>query len=533
MMVFAAGCSAPPAAAPPTSIVAPVLSPPSEDLTVVDDADAAAAALQASAALFQSSPVAVIADQPQVLAGASVSVALGVPLFSAAADPAALEAELDRLGTGHLVMLGEPPENFEAGDRSLVAPAPTETSLEQTLGIDFEVREVTAGESIAAVGGLTAAEPVLLLPSGGATDFTSPPDDSGSAQLPPLGTAEPLSGAVALVLDEPAALPALATVRAAGADVVRMSPNQPNPQASATAIEALAAHPEDPVLVLGAGFARETSLDWKIRSARTGLQLSGGGQLLFPSHLMVALYGTPGTPSLGVLGEQDLPASIDRARRHADAYTKLTDKTVLPGFEVIATVASGSAGSDGDYSNELDPVRLGEWAKAATAAGMYVILDLQPGRTDFVTQAKQYESILTLPWVGLALDPEWRLAPGEKHLVNIGSVHSSEVNAVEDYLAGLVREHSLPPKLMVLHQFRSDMVTDRAGVEVDHDEVTVLIHADGQGSQPEKQATWKRLHTDAPDVAWGWKNFYDEDKPMLDARHTMQVKPLPNLITYQ
>ena len=85
----------------------------------------------------------------------------------------------------------------------------------------------------------------------------------------------------------------------------------------------------------------------------------------------------------------------------------------------------------------------------------------------------------------------------------------------------------------MLHQFRSDMIEDRAGVDVGRPEVTVLIHADGQGSQPEKQATWKRLRTGAPDVAWGWKNFYDEDAPMLTPEQTMMVEPVPDLITYQ
>jgi hypothetical protein len=248
---------------------------------------------------------------------------------------------------------------------------------------------------------------------------------------------------------------------------------------------------------------------------------------------MVAIYGTPGTPSLGVLGEQDLAPSIERAHRHAAAYANLTDKQVLPAFELIATVASGSKGSDKNYSNELSPSRMLEWAKAAGKAGMYAILDLQPGRTDFVTQAKLYEDVLKLPWVGLALDPEWRLKPRERHLVHIGSVHSSEVNAVQDYLAGLVQANDLPPKLLVLHQFRSDMIEDRAGVDVDRPEVAVLIHADGQGSQPEKQATWKRLRTDAPTVAWGWKNFYDEDAPMLTPEQTMMVEPVPDLVTYQ
>ena len=73
--------------------------------------------------------------------------------------------------------------------------------------------------------------------------------------------------------------------------------------------------------------------------------------------------------------------------------------------------------------------------EAAGAAGMAVVLDLQPGRTDFLTQAQQYADLLALPYVGLALDPEWRLAPDQVHLRQIGSVGIDEVNGVSAWLA--------------------------------------------------------------------------------------------------
>ena len=69
---------------------------------------------------------------------------------------------------------------------------------------------------------------------------------------------------------------------------------------------------------------------------------------------------------------------------------------------------------------------------AAREAGVYVMLDLQPGRTDFLTQAKRYEELLAQPHVGLALDPEWRLGPQQLHLEQIGSVGIDEVNSVVD-----------------------------------------------------------------------------------------------------
>ncbi len=105
---------------------------------------------------------------------------------------------------------------------------------------------------------------------------------------------------------------------------------------------------------------------------------------------------------------------------------------------------------------------------------------------------------------------------------------------MSSWLAALVRQHGLPPKALVLHQFRLSMIQDRASL-TQHPELDLLVHVDGQGSQPDKQATWKALHQDAPaGVHWGWKNFIDEDTPMLTPEQTMaDVTPTPSLITYQ
>ena len=60
------------------------------------------------------------------------------------------------------------------------------------------------------------------------------------------------------------------------------------------------------------------------------------------------------------------------------------------------------------------------------------------------------------------------------------------------------------------------------------------INADGQGPQGSKQETWRALHENAPAVNWGWKNFYDEDAPMLTPEQTIaQVDPRPDLVSYQ
>jgi hypothetical protein len=309
-----------------------------------------------------------------------------------------------------------------------------------------------------------------------------------------------------------------------------------DPRASAGAVAALGAQATKSVVALGADFAAAPDLAWEVDTARTGTQLPGGGQVLFPGRMLVALYGNPGSGALGVLGEQGIDASIERARQHAKAFAGLVDRPVVPAFEIIATVASSAPGPDGDYSSESDPEALRPWVEAARDAGVYVVLDLQPGRTDFRTQAQRYEALLELPNVGLALDPEWRLRPDQQPLQQIGSVGVDEVDDVGTWLAGLTREHRLPQKLFVVHRFRGGMIDGRDRLDTSRPELAVTIHADGQGTPGDKQATWARVHEDLPPgpLHWGWKNFYDEDHPMLTPQQTIdQVDPDPDLVTYQ
>jgi hypothetical protein len=267
---------------------------------------------------------------------------------------------------------------------------------------------------------------------------------------------------------------------------------------------------------------------------QTGVQLPGGGEVLFPAHLLVALYGHPGDPALGALGEQDLSASIARAKSVAAAYRSLSRARILPAFEIIATVAQAHAGPDGDYSYQSPVSLLRPWVRRATAAGLYVILDLQPGRASLLAQAKKYQSLLELPDVGLALDPEWKLAPGQLPLQQIGSVSITEVNSVVRWLAGLTARYRLPQKLLVLHQFRLSMIRNEHKLDVRYDDLAIVIHMDGQGTPGDKQQTWKTITRAAPaGVFFGWKNFYVKDHPMMSPRQTIMRTPRLSMISYE
>ena len=263
-------------------------------------------------------------------------------------------------------------------------------------------------------------------------------------------------------------------------------------------------------------------------------ELPGGGRVLFPGRRLVALYGHPGAPSLGVLGEQGVAAAVERARRVARPYRALSNVPVVPSFEIIATVAQRAPGRDGDYSGEASLRSLRPWVVEAGRNGMLVLLDLQPGRADLLDQARRYESLLRLPHVGLAVDPEWKLGRRQKPLGQIGSMDAAEINRTSSWLAQLVRDGDLPQKLFVVHQFRLSMIGREHLLRTDRPELAVLVHMDGQGSAAQKLATWRSVKAARPEgTPLGWKNFYDEDDPTFSADQTMARRPRPVMISYQ
>ncbi|WP_423257634.1 hypothetical protein, partial [Escherichia coli] len=146
---------------------------------------------------------------------------------------------------------------------------------------------------------------------------------------------------------------------------------------------------------LGDGFGTDARFAAMVATTRTAAELPGGGVLPFPGRHMIALYGHPETAALGMMGEQPPAEAVTRLKRLVAEYQALLpDDLVVGAFEIITTVASGSATSDGDYSYETPIEKLMPWIEAAEANDIYVVLDLQPGRTDFVTQAQRYEELL-------------------------------------------------------------------------------------------------------------------------------------------
>ena len=320
----------------------------------------------------------------------------------------------------------------------------------------------------------------------------------------------------------------VATARASGAAVSRLG--APDPRAYGHAVDGI----RDAEAVLAFGPDWGDGFGDRAEQAVTVPELPGGGQVIFPGRRMVGLYGSPLTPALGILGEQDPEAAVEVVRQKVEEYQEFSPEPVIPAFEIIGTVAAQTPGPDGSYSNVWDPELFVPMVDAITDAGGYALIDLQPGMADFLEQARPFEELLRRPGVGLALDPEWRLAPDQQPLAQVGSVDAAEINRVIDWLAEITRDSGGPQTMLILHQFQDQMITDRDQVDTSYDEVSVVLHIDGHGTPGEKIGTWDRMLEDLPDGMWpAWKNFRNEDNPTFTSQETMAVTPRPWFVSYQ
>ncbi|MEX2627957.1 MAG: hypothetical protein WD225_13805, partial [Ilumatobacteraceae bacterium] len=188
-------------------------------------------------------------------------------------------------------------------------------------------------------------------------------------------------------------------------------------------------------------------------------------------------------------------------------------------------------GEDGLYRSVGPADRVQRYLDAARAHGYQLVLDIQPGRSDFPTEVARYEDFLREPDVHVALDPEWRVGPGIVPGESVGQVSAAEVNDVARYLADIVVEEDLPQKLLIVHQFQDRMITDRHEL-IAPPELAVNIHMDGFGTRAQKLGTYSVTQADPP--FWnGFKLFYDEDVNMFSPSDVLALDPVPDYVSYQ
>ena len=218
-------------------------------------------------------------------------------------------------------------------------------------------------------------------------------------------------------------------------------------------------------------------------------------------------------------------------KTYADKYPP--DRKPLLVFELIVVIAQSWQGSDGKYRRRIENSVVDDYLKVARQAKALLLLNIQPGQSDFMTEIKRFETYLKEPDVGLALDPEWAVKAKQKPGVFFGQTTGATINEIATYMAGIIKENDLPEKALVFHQLNRFVVKDES-VIVPQPGVVLIKSVDGLGPQHAKRVTYDDLmKTMAGGVHPGFKLFLDEDShigKVMVPSEVMSLVPKPEYV---
>lgn len=297
------------------------------------------------------------------------------------------------------------------------------------------------------------------------------------------------------------------------------------------------------VLVLGAAVAvatgaiggKDDTAEQAAKAAKAKAaqlpQLPGGGRRILPDRRVVGFYGHPTDAELGELGIGSPDAAGRRLLAQAKAYEQAR-RPVLPAFELLASIATADPGDAGDFSLRTDDATIGRYLRAARRIGAILILDIQPGHADFMTETRRLQHWLKEPDVSLALDPEWKVPEGTVPGQEIGATTAADVNEVSYYLDMLTRVNQLPQKLLLIHQFTNDMIADEQQL-TQRQWVAVSLNIDGFGTRSVKTSKYRDFAGQLPWPAKGFKLFYREDEGLMTPQQVLRLRPAPSIVVYE
>ena len=269
-----------------------------------------------------------------------------------------------------------------------------------------------------------------------------------------------------------------------------------------------------------------------------GLTIIGPEPALPPSiletHQVISYYGFPEVRGMGELGRHSPIVAAERVKALAREYDELNgSRDTLGALHLIVDVAQAKPTADGLYIERLDLQRIAVYVEVAREHNLLLFLDLQIGWSNALEDARRLEWFLREPFVHLALDPEFATArykaiPGRV----IGSLDADEVNEVQTYLAELVQDAGIPPKLLVLHQFQRRMLLDTENY-LDTPEVDLTIDMDGFGGVAPKIGGYQRYALSEYAERSAFKLFYHWDVPVMTPQQVLGMDEPPDYVIYQ
>jgi len=258
---------------------------------------------------------------------------------------------------------------------------------------------------------------------------------------------------------------------------------------------------------------------------------------ILPFNRIIAYYGNFYSGALGVLGAYPPEEMLQRLMGEVSKWQIADPSTrVIPALDYIAVTAQGSAGSDGMYRARMPASEIQKAVDLADTVGGLVILDIQVGKSTLQEELPPLEQFLKLPNVELAIDPEFSMKDGTAPGKRIGTFDAADINFSAEYLAQIVKQYNIPPKVLIIHRFTENMITNYNEIRP-LPEVQILIDMDGYGTPAQKKKVYRQVVQSEPVQFTGLKLFYKNDVAnngvMMTPEEVMTMQPRPSFIQYQ
>jgi len=258
---------------------------------------------------------------------------------------------------------------------------------------------------------------------------------------------------------------------------------------------------------------------------------------ILPAKRIVAFYGNPLSKRMGILGELPPDQMLGRLDKEVAAWSR-ADPThpVQPALHLIVVVAQGAPGRDGKYRLRMPDTLVEKVASWAAQKNAIVFLDIQVAKSTLQEEVPRLTQFLKRPNVHLGIDPEFSMKHGEKPGSKIGTMSSADVNYAIQALSDIVKTNNLPPKILIVHRFTRNMVTDAKNIRLDP-RVQVVLNMDGWGNPWLKFDSYRDYVEAEPVQFTGFKLFYHNDtkkgEPLLTPGEVLRLTPKPLYIQYQ
>ena len=259
---------------------------------------------------------------------------------------------------------------------------------------------------------------------------------------------------------------------------------------------------------------------------------------ILPGKRIVAYYGNPRSTKMGVLGEYPKDEMLRRLKVEVAKWEKADPSLpVQPALHLVAVVAQGEPGKSGKYRMIHPDALVNEvygWAKEVNGI---LFVDIQTGHSDIRTILPRFEWILKNPDVHLGMDPEFNLIKsGKIPCTKIGTYDAADVNYAAGFLQELVKKYNLPPKVLIVHRFTRNMITNAKNIKP-RPEVQIVMNMDGWGAPWLKRDSYKDYIVKEPVEYTGFKLFYHNDTkkgdPLMTPQDLLKLNPKPIYIQYQ